>query len=204
MPYAPQQNIPVECQQPHGEVLDLESGTVWQTYLPISKEAYHALDLPKTMIKIGVGTGVMDEHYFRRSPGAAEDGPVSERDIAGLRWFHCANPPEGAKAPDEDGPIKELLSKEGAPLYLLVDKHHSLIFEAGREIDVLCAPDGKEYVPVIAGKSDQAPDLSAMPAGWTLRKQQFADRKVIHLPNPAHAWFFKAHGSFQGPVTLSS
>jgi len=27
-------------------------------------------------------------------------------------------------------------------------------------------------------------------------------RTVIHLPSPARAWFFKAHGSFQGPVTL--
>ena len=124
MTNTPKQNCPVDCQEPHGEILDLESGTVWQTYLPISKQAYNALDLPKTLVKIGVGTGVMDEHYFRRSPGADEDGPVSERDIAGLRWFHCANPPEGAKAPDEDGPIKQLLDKEGGPLYVLVDKHH--------------------------------------------------------------------------------
>jgi len=44
MTNTPKQNCPVDCQEPHGEILDLESGTVWQTYLPISKQAYNALD----------------------------------------------------------------------------------------------------------------------------------------------------------------
>jgi hypothetical protein len=59
MTNTPKQNFPVDCQQLQAEMLDLESGTVWQTCLPISKEAYNALDLPKTLVKIGVGTGVM-------------------------------------------------------------------------------------------------------------------------------------------------
>ena len=74
-------NLLVDCGKPHCELLDLELGVVWQSHGPITQEAYDALELPAKWIKVGIGVGVMDEHFFRRSPGANEDGPLAEREV---------------------------------------------------------------------------------------------------------------------------
>ena len=86
----------------------------------MTRDALENLSLPSGFIPVGVGTGVMDAHYFRRSPGDAEDGPVAEREIGGHQFIHCANPP----ATGSETPIS------GGPQLLKVDKHHSLIFLA--------------------------------------------------------------------------
>lgn len=192
----------VDCRELHAELLDLETGTVWQSHRPITRETYEALSLPPSLVKVGIGAGVMDAHYFRRSPGAATDGKVAERDVAGHLFVHCANPPrEGPETPvGED------------PRLLRVDKHHSLVFESGREVDVVRLPDGRDFVQVIAaspagGSLLQSRDAGAalrLPEGWALRSEKFASRTTIHLPHPTQAWFFANGASFQGPVDTFS
>lgn len=198
-------NFMVKCQELHAELLDLETGTVWQSQQPITRKAYEALAVPSKLVKVGIGSGVMDEHYFRRSPGASADGPVSERVVDGHLFIHCANPPKGGpESPVGDG-----------PKLMRVDKHHSLIFDAGREVDVIRLPDGGDYVQVIAATPDggglfqpkSAPDRGIefdLPAGWTLRTEKLANRTTIHLPCPTLAWFFRNGSSFQGPVDIFS
>ena len=159
------------------------------------------LSLPAGFIAVGVGTAVMDVHYFRRSPGNAEDSSVSERDISGHQFIHCANPPAlGAETPIP-----------GGPQLLKVDKHHSLIFMPDRKVDVLCLPDGKEYIQVISASPEgggllQQGSVSSsdtlLPDGWHLRTVNFQTRTTIHLPNPTEAWFFANGSSFQGVVEL--
>ena len=195
----PPHNFMVDCQELHAELLDIESGTVWQSQQPISREAYQALELPATLIRVGIGRGVMNAHYFRRSPGFANDGPVSERDITGHLFVHCANPPgAGPESPVGDD-----------PKLMRVDKHHSLIFEAGNEVDVIRLPDGRDYVQVIAATPEgggllqtgaASDETVELPEGWRLRRVPFAERTTIHLPNPTEAWFFANGASFQGPV----
>ena len=196
----PEHNILVDCQSPHAELLDLSTGTVWQSHRPISREAYEAMALPASFRKLGLGRGVMDAHYFRRSPGADTDGPVSKRDVDGHLFIHCANPPE-------NGP--ESVAEEG-PLLLRVDKHHTLIFEARREVDVMTLPDGREYVQVIAAAAEGGSLLQQtgapadgdlkLPRGWVLRTEKVAERTTVDLPNPTEAFFFANGASFQGPV----
>ena len=130
----------IDCKELHAEVLDLETHNVWQTHGPISREAYDAIELPAKHVKVGIGSGVMDEHYFRRSPGAAADGPLSEREIGGHRFIHCANPPKGGP----ETPVGD------DPKLLRVDKHHSVIFEAGSTVLILQDTDGRDYVQVVA------------------------------------------------------
>jgi len=194
-------NLLVDCRSLHGELLDLETGYVWQTHRPIDRTAYHALDLPKTLIKVGVGVGVMDEHYFRRSPGAEIDGPVATREIAGHLFIHCANPPKG-------GPETPLGPD---PKLLRVEKHHSLIFHAGREVSVIRDESGRDFVQVIPSSregdgilQDGAPEKGAaelpLPDGWSVRTEKLDTQTTIHLPNPTEAWFFASGASYQGPV----
>lgn len=200
-PEIPTHNLMVDCHEPHAELLDLETGTVWQSHGPISREAWAALVLPPNLHKVGIGTGVMDAHYFRRSPGAEADGPVAERDVEGHLFIHCANPPKGGP----ESPVGD------DPRLLRVDKHHSLIFEAGAEVDVIRLPDGRDFVQVIAAtpqgggllQPEAAPPSGhefRLPEGWVLRTEKLTVRTTIHLPHPTQAWFFDNGASFQGPV----
>lgn len=196
----PDRNLLVDCQAPHAELLDLTTGTVWQSWQSIGYDEWDALELPPKLLKVGIGAGVMDAHYFRRSPGAELDGPVAEREVGGHVFFHCANPPkEGPEAPFGD-----------EPMLMRVDKHHSLIFEAGRDVDVIRLPDGRDYVQVIAAspggggimQSEAAPAELPLPEGWLLRTENITSHTTIHLPHPTEAWFFANGASFQGPVDV--
>jgi len=198
----PEVNFILDCHKPHAEVMELASKTVWQSRLPMARETLENLSLPPGFIGVGIGTAVMDAHYFRRSPGNANDGPVSERDIAGHQFVHCANPPAlGAETPIS-----------GGPQLLKVDKHHSLLFMPERKVDVLRLPDGKEYIQVITASPEgggllQKASVSSnntllLPDGWRLRTVNFQTRTTIHLPNPTEAWFFANGASFQGPVEI--
>lgn len=196
----PEANRPVDCRQTHCELIDLSEGSVWQSTLPMDHATYKAMELPPGYARVGIGAGVMDAHYFRRSPGADTDGPVRERAIAGHAFFHCANPPkDGPESPVGDD-----------PKLLRVDKHHTLIFEAGREVDVIRCDAGRDYVQVITasprgdGIMQKTPKdgttPAALPKGWTRRTERIEARTSIHLPHPTKAWFFASGESFQGPV----
>jgi len=196
-PAVPEHNRLIDCRELHGEVLDLATGTVWQSRQPISRDEYAGLDLPAKHVKVGIGSGVMDAHYFRRSPGADADGPVAERRIGGHLFIHCANPPPGGP----ETPVGD------DPKLLRVDKHHSLIFEAGTGFGVIRLPDGRDFVQVITATPKgggllqrNASSAFDLPDGWSLRIEKFATRTTLHLPNPTEAWFFANGASFQGPV----
>jgi len=195
------ENVLIDCRELHCELLDLETGYVWQSHGPIGREAYLALDLPKTLIKVGIAAGVMDEHYFRRSPGAKVDGPVATRDIEGHRFIHCANPPKGGP----ETPVGD------DPKLMRVEKHHSLIFNAGRELSIVRDESGRDFVQVISSSlegggilQDGVPDVGAsglsLPTGWHVRTEKLDAQTTIHLPNPTEAWFFASGASYQGPV----
>ena len=197
----PAHNFIVNPHELHSELLDLESRTVWQSQQPITREEYSALAVPSTFRKVGIGVGVMDEHYFRRSPGMEKDGPVAEQMFEEHLFIHCANPPKGGP----ESPVGD------NPLLMRVDKHHSLLFEEGREVDVLRLPDGRDFVQVIAAaplggsllqdKDDPAVSCAThLPQGWNVRTEKLTAHTTIHLPNPTEAWFFKSGVSFQGPI----
>ena len=189
-----------DCQSPHAEVIELATRTVWQSFEPMSRDDLARLLLPEGISPVGVGRGMMDAHYFRRSPGATP-GVVNEKTIAGRRFFHCANPAAGGpQQPIPNGPAR-----------LVVDKHHSIVFEAGRELNIIRTDIGTELIQVISASPQGGGLLQAsavesvgleLPAGWQLRSEHVAERTVIDLPNPTEAWFFPDGSSFQGPITL--
>ncbi len=199
----PAANYLIDCQQPHAEVLEVATRTVWQSVEPISSAEFAALALPEGMVPVGLGCGVMDMHYFRQSPGAEAPGPVRDRRIDGRRFIHCANPPAaGPERPIPDGPAR-----------LMVDKHHTIIFEAGSELSIIRTETGAEFIQVISASPQgggilqdnavEADDFE-LPSDWYLRSERVTKRTVIDLPNPTVAWFFANGSSFQGPVTLFS
>ena len=202
MTEVPTENYLIDCLQPHAEVLEVATQTVWQSVEPISHVEYAQLALPEGIVPVGIGSGVMDAHYFRQSPGAEAPGPVRDRFINGRRFIHCANPPAaGAERPIPDGPAR-----------LIVDKHHTLIFEAGSELTIIRTETGADLIQVISASPEGGgllqenavgADDFALPSRWQLRTETITERTVIDLPNPTEAWFFPNGSSFQGPITLS-
>ena len=131
----------------------------------------------------------MDEHWFRRSPGAAEDGPVALREFGGHEFLHCANP--------VGNPMAEPI-EPGGPRLLMVDKHHSLVFRAARSLGFMRSDEGIDLVHLVRA-AEGAPPLK-VPAGWTLETVELESDYVVHLPNPATVYFFPNGDSYQGPV----
>ncbi len=187
----------IDRTRPHAEVIDPTTRQVWQSIEPCGADELAALDLPEPLRPVGVGSGAMDEHWFDRSPGAAEDGPMEERTIDGRRFGHCANPVSMPARPfGEDGPME-----------MLVDKYHGLRFSAGRRIAILDTPEGEHFVHVIAGGDESSIGLDedpqgplVVPEGCRLDYVELEKDWVLRLPHPARVFFFKSGDSFQGPI----
>ena len=95
----------------------------------------------------------------------------------------------------------------------MVDKHHTIIFEAGSDLTIIRTETGADFIQVIGAspegggllqeKAVEADDF-ALPSGWRLRTETVSKCSVIDLPSPTEAWFFADGSSFQGPVTLTA
>lgn len=182
----------VRAQDLHGEVLDPSTRNVWQSLEPISRDDYDALPLEPGWLRVGVGRGAMDEHWFTRSLGRDEDGPMELLELGGRRFGLCARPASEPSQPaGADG-----------PRMLLVDKHHVVRFSAGRQVAVLADSGEGRFVHVIEGGEAKAPLI--VPRGWKLSRVSLTDDWVVALPNPATVFFFANGDSFQGPVVLRS
>ena len=143
------------------------------------------MTLEAPLVKAGYGSGNMDRMWFRRSPGASLDGPLRKRTIADREFFHCAN------APSEMG--------QGNPRFMRVEKHHTVVYDAGREVQILTTDEGMDLVLVVDGVTG-AP-TPKLPDGWSLRKILLDAEWIVDLPAPADTWWFEGMVSYQGPVS---
>jgi hypothetical protein len=198
-PARPEHATPFEAiDQPHAEVIDPTTREVWQSLAPCDAEALAGLDLPPPMRPLGVGCAAMDEHWFDRSPGAAEDGPMRLRTLDGLVFGHCARPASAPETP---------FGKAG-PTRMRVDKHHALRFRAGRRVLVLRDPVGDHFVHVIAGLGTSSIGVHGtspergfeVPERCRVTEIRLERDWVLRLPHPTEVFFFPSGDSFQGPI----
>jgi hypothetical protein len=182
----------ISAQELHGEVLDPSTRNVWQTLEPITRDDYQALPLESGWLHVGIGRAAMDEHWFTRSPGKGEDGPMELLEIGGCHFGLCARPASTPSQPA--GP--------DGPRMLLVDKHHVVCFLGGRQVNVLLDPDGNRFVHVIEGGEGKA--SLALPGGWKLECVELTEDWVLQLPTPATVFFFANGDSYQGPLATHS
>lgn len=187
---------------PHAEIIDRRTAQVWQTLAGCSSETLAELDVPEEFGRIGSAAGAMDAHWFDRSPGASENGPMAERTIAGLRWVHCAIP----------GGNRALPFGKAGPVEIQVDKHHGLLFHGGRTIPILRASSGEVFVHVVTGRAyprDRNGECASrdgleVPADWRFDAIRLESDWIVRLPSPTRTLFFPTGDSFQGPIPLPS
>ena len=170
------------------EVMDNATGEVWLSLDEVTPAQAKALEIGPGMVKYGPAVSSMDLAWFDRSPGASADGPLTERVIGGLRFRLVAKP--GKFAPLPGGPGVEAM----------VDKHHCVVFSAGRELEFLISPEGYAFVEQVDALADSKP--FECPPGFSLRRLTLRKPWVFRAPRPAKAYFFfPSLRSFQGPVT---
>lgn len=187
-PYTPEElrelNRLPDPRIPRCEIIDITTREVWQDLNPTPLDWYEEVVLDPTLRKVGCGTASCDETWFRRSPDGEADGPVRTREIDGRPFFFCARPP--SEIP------------QGDPRYMEVDKYHSACFKAGREVEILTIPVGREFVLFLGGEKD-APQ-PALPEGWLVRRLVLEKDWILHMPAPAETYWFDGMISYQGPV----
>lgn len=173
------------------EIID-NDGRVWLCHEPVTREQARALALPVGVSPTLFGEAIADAAYFSRSPDADVDGPLDTMEVDGLRFSFVARP-GGQHGIDQR-------SAEGATV-LSVDKHHSLLYAAGRTIEVLDFGDGTFAPPAWTGP-DRPRSEPAEP-GWFRREVELTDDLIAVIPNPADVVIFGDGFGFHGPVPLS-
>jgi hypothetical protein len=150
------------------------------------------LSLPSGFVLSGLGRSVADVAYFRRSPDAEVDGPLATTEVDDLRFALVARPLE------RDSTVAEAI-------VMRVRKHHSMLFQAGRTIDVLELGDGLVMVPAWApaeGSVDRGdPEF---PVGWSRRRVDLEADLLVEIPNPATVLIGHDGSGFHGPLSALS
>ena len=170
------------------EVMDNATGEVWLSLDEVTPAQAKALEMGPGMVKYGPAVSSMDLAWFERSPGAGVDGPLAERVIGGLRFRLVAKP--GKFAP----------LAGGSGVETMVDKHHCVVFSAGRTLELLIDSEGAAFVEQVDALADSKP--FECPPGFSLRRLTLSKPWVFKAPHPTKAYFFfPSLRSFQGPVT---
>jgi hypothetical protein len=175
------------------EVIRHEDRTVWMCQQSMSREAFDAIEVPEGWSKLGIGSGLHDVAFFRRSPGKPFDGPLDVVEIDGWTFAQVARP--GKPEPGFE-----------RVTVLPVYKYHRVGFVAGRTISILDMGDGWDYVPQVSAASFR-PDADSgnapeMPEGWSIRDVVLDEDLLVEMPYPARVCFFDTGDSWQGPVRL--
>ncbi len=143
-----------------------------------------------------VGAARADMAFFARSPGASHDGPIETAEIGGRRFSYVARPIG----------IDTLAS--GA-VEMTIDKHHSMLYRAGRTIDLLDFGDGTVATPAW-GSTDPSAVLSdavltdgRLETSWTLRRVHLIDDLLATIPNPARVIVLDGAFGFHGPTDMA-
>ena len=182
----------------YGEIMDNATFGVWLTTEPITPEDYATLVVPDGFRKSGCGRSQHDAAFFRRPPGADNDGPVDTIHVDGRTFALVARP--GAPEPGFDGVT-----------VLPVFKSHRVLFRAGRTIEIIDTnddfPGGGSLLPQVTEthlkrpRTEQTP--RRMPDGWTSRFVTLETDLVFDLPSPARVAIFRNGEIFHGPVTVA-
>jgi len=168
------------------EIIDSD-GRVWLCQDPVTKEQARNLALPEGASHALFVAPVADAAFFRRSPDADADGPLDAMELDGLRFSFVARQAGRRQV-------------EGATI-LSIDKHHSLLYAAGRTIELLDFGDGTFASPAWS-RPDHEIGKPAVP-GWTRRDVELTDDLIVIIPNPADVVIFADGFGFHGPLALS-
>jgi pimeloyl-ACP methyl ester carboxylesterase len=161
---------------------------IWEA-VDMTIEEFDALVLPSGWEKNPPRELVFSEGMFSRSPGAEEDGPLTQETLVGYEWVY------NAKVIEQGIPI----DNQGLLIGNYVDKHHTVTFDAGSIVRYLISPEGDRYV-LITRLLNRTSDFFTVPNGWILEEELIEEEWVLELPTPTLNIRTQNQDSFQGPI----
>ena len=170
------------------ELMETATRRVFLCHDPVATAEVASFEAPDGFAHVLAGEAVADAAFFARSPGAAHDGPVDTLELGGRRFAFIAQPVG----------FDELAS--GAT-EMTIDKHHAMLYRAGRTLDVLDFGDGTVATPAWSSTDPTATLTDDMlEVGWTLRRVRLVDDLLTVIPNPARVIVLDQAFGFHGPV----
>lgn len=154
----------------------------------VAAEELRAFEAPDGFAHALAGAAVADQAFFSRSPGAEQDGPVEVVELGGRRFAFIARP-------------VSIETRPSGAVDMVIDKHHSMLYRAGRTLDVLDLGDGTVATPAWA-----APDPSGcvsdemLDDGRRLHRVRLTDDLLTTIPDPARVIVLDGAFGFHGPV----
>lgn len=161
---------------------------IWEA-VDMTTEEFDALVLPSGWEKNMPRELVFSEGMFSRSPGAEEDGPLTQETLVGYEWVY------NAKVIEQGIPM----DNQGLLIGNYVDKHHTVTFDAGSIVRYLISPEGDHYA-LITRLLNRNSDFFTVPEGWRLEEELIEEEWVLELPTPTLNIRTQNQDSFQGPI----
>ena len=170
------------------ELMETATRRVFLCHDPVGTAEVASFEAPDGFAHVLAGEAVADAAFFARSPGAAHDGPVDTLELGGRRFAFIAQPVG----------FDELASGAAE---MTIDKHHAMLYRAGRTLDLLDFGDGTVATPAW-GSTDPAVELTdrMLDDGWALRRIRLGDDLLTTIPNPARVIVLDHAFGFHGPV----
>lgn len=167
---------------PRVEIMERSTRNVWLAQSELSA----APTLPDGFSHALVGGVVADAAYFSRSPEATGDGPLQTMAIDGVRFSFVARP-------------NGHLPVAAGTAVITVDKHHTMLYLAGRMIEILDFGDGTIATPAWSSPLPHPPERN-LPPEWSIRSVELRDDLVAVIPNPATVALLNDGSGFHGPL----
>lgn len=197
-PYERQTCVPMRFEAVEGapkgyEFVDLGRGQVWGT-ADWSETAFNAFKLPwhkPLYFKNDPRVGYADHARILRSPDCERDGAFNTLTAFGKEFRHVVQ----VSSVDHIGRGDSRISLTE------IVKYHALTYSAGREVSVLHAPDGAQYIAV-AGTSKREPGIADVPDGWRIETYHLEQDFELNLFGEVTNIRTTNKDSFQGPLAV--
>lgn len=172
---------------PRIEIMEQATAKVWLCQSAVTNEQVAALSIPDGYVPALSGEAVADAAFFARSPHADVDGPLDTMCVDGLRFTFVARP-VGRE------PVGQ------ASALLTIDKHHTMLYRSGREIEILDFGDGTVATPAWSNPARAAGVTPELAEGWSIRTVELIADLIAVIPNPATVAFLNNGSGFHGPI----
>ncbi|MEM8636817.1 MAG: hypothetical protein AAGF33_17760 [Pseudomonadota bacterium] len=173
------------------EVIDLGRRIVWGTsnWAPSEFQAFQPPWHKPLVRKNDVRVGYADSGEIRKSPGCEFDGEYNTMRAFGREFRQVVRLIS----------TTQIGSGEKKLRYVSLEKYHTLIYLAGTTVNVLHAPDGKQYIAV--SRSAQSVSVSnALPEGWSIGTYKLIEEFELELSGIVTVIRTPNKDSFQGPL----
>jgi len=170
------------------ELMEVDTRRVFICQTEVTATEVESFEPPDGFTQALVGATCADMAFFARSPGADHDGRVHTVDMNGKCFSYVAKP------------IGFDMSASGA-VEMVIDKHHSMLYRAGRTLDLLDLGDGTVATPAW-GSTDSSVAITdgMLEDGWKLRRVRLTDDLLTTIPNPARVIVLDQAFGFHGPI----